>query len=350
MKAKLFQMATGVPWHIQQEVLDGLLYAPEADWQQAKPESVAIGPGRPLDGAQKATARGGIATIPIIGPIFRYSDWMTSFLELTTVESIARDLGVALSDSSVRGVLLEIDSPGGMVSGTGELAGMISAASALKPVVAYVSNYGASGAYWLSSAAQHIAVAPQAMLGSIGTIFTVSDPTKENPNRVVFVSDQSPDKRPDPTTEKGRAQFQKLVNDLTSIFVADVARNRQKTPEVVLENFGRGGLLVGEKAIAAGMADSIGTYESVLHDMDSGRLALRGARVAAAETPSARRTNNELARERPGLSVRQQGPGFGQQGFPGRPGLDGLRPDPLPNPGSPPALQARFGPGLCRTR
>jgi len=77
-----------------------------------------------------------------------------------------------------------------------------------------------------------------------------------------IVSSVSPNKRPDPATDVGRGQIQALVDELAGIFVGAVARNRGVTAEDVVQKFGRGGLLVGSSAVKAGMADSVGSFES----------------------------------------------------------------------------------------
>jgi capsid assembly protease len=298
MKAKLFQMATDVPWLIRQEALQGLLEIAAREnlftddirrqieaAKEKRAQVVAARGGRPLDGARRATVRDGVATIPVIGPIFRYSDWIAEACEMTTIEGLATDFDVAIESPSVRSILLEIDSPGGQVNGTGELAAQIAAARDKKPIAAYASQDACSGAYWLASSAREIVAAPTAMLGSIGVVVAVADPAKANSKTVEFVSSQSPRKRPDIATEGGRSEYQRIVDDLASVFIADVARNRSVSEETVLDGYGGGGLLIGRKAVEAGLADRLGSYESVFSDLASGRIAPRGARPEASNRP-----------------------------------------------------------------
>jgi ClpP class serine protease len=298
MKAKLFQMATGVPWLIRQEALQGLLEIAAREnlftddirrqieaAKEKRAQVVAARGGRPLDGARRATVRDGVATIPVIGPIFRYADFIAEACELTTIEGLATDFDAAIESPSVRSILLEIDSPGGQVAGTGELAATIAAARARKPIVAYGSDDVASAAYWLASAAQEIVAAPTSAIGSIGVVVAVADPAKANSKTVEFVSSQSPRKRPDIATEGGRSEYQRIVDDLASVFIADVARNRSVSEETVLDGYGGGGLLIGRKAVEAGLADRLGSYESVFSDLASGRIAPRGARPEASKRP-----------------------------------------------------------------
>ncbi len=232
-------------------------------------EAVESRRGLKIDGAEAGMVRrDGVAVIPICGPIYRYADWLVAMCGGATVEEIARDLRLALDDPSVRSILLSIDSPGGEAAGIGELAGMIRAANATKPVCAYVSNQGCSAAYWLASAAGEIVAAPAAMLGSIGVVmgYTKRD-DRPGTKTYEFVSSQSPNKRPDMETEKGRAEVQRIVDDLAEVFIASVAENRGTTSDQVASTFGRGGVLIGAKAVEVGMADRLGTFEGVLLEM-----------------------------------------------------------------------------------
>jgi ClpP class serine protease len=65
-------------------------------------------------------------------------------------------------------------------------------------------------------------------------------------------------------TEDGRAKVQATVDSLAQVFIDRVATFRGVTSRHVIENFGRGGLVVGAAAVAAGMADALGSLESVI--------------------------------------------------------------------------------------
>jgi ClpP class serine protease len=220
--------------------------------------------GRRLDNTREVTVRDGVATIPVLGPIFRYADFFTMISGGATVESIAQDLTVALDDPAVRSILLYIDSPGGEVNGINELGDMIFAARDSKPIVAYGSFLMASAAYWLGSAASRVVLDASALAGSIGVRTAVRDPSKVPSRTIEFISSQSPGKRSDPTTDAGRAQIQAEIDRLAEVFIGAVARNRGAAAERVIADFGRGGVLVGADAVAVGMADALGSYEGVL--------------------------------------------------------------------------------------
>jgi ClpP class serine protease len=223
------------------------------------PEAVAARLGRPLENTRHVTERDGTAIIPITGPIFRRANLFTEISGATSVEILATDIQAAIDNPSVSRLLLDVDSPGGQAAGIGDLAALIHASP--KPVTAFVGNMAASAAYWLAAAADHIVVSPNAMLGSIGVVASFR-PEKDAP--VKIINSQSPLKQAGPDTEPGRAEIQRVVDDLAAVFISDVAAYRHTDPDTVAAGFGRGGLLVGAKAVAAGMADAVGTLETLL--------------------------------------------------------------------------------------
>lgn len=270
MKGDLYEMALTVPWCITDEALEAMLSIaardplPEDEIARRLhgPKALALRNGMRHEDSRTMRVRDGVATIPIDGPIYRYADFFTNVSGGVTTEALARDLGAALSDPAIGAILLMVDSPGGEATGINELADTIYAARGRKPIVAYVEGYGASAAYWIASAADLVVADDTALIGSIGTVMGVPDPTKRISRTIDFVSTQSPKKRADPTQDAGRAYLQQLVDDMTEVFVAKVARNRGIATSAVLAV--EGGLLVGQKAVDAGLADVLGSEEQVM--------------------------------------------------------------------------------------
>lgn len=265
----VFQSICGLSWAITEEYLR-LMLSIAAREDLSDLEVVATKAGVPLNYTRTVTHRDGVAIIPIEGPISRRMNLITRFSGGTSVEVLATDLQTALDDRQIRSILLNIDSPGGDSNGIGEMTDLIYAARNRKPITAYVGHLAASGAYWLGSAASEIIIDSRAALGSIGVVTAIPDPTKTSSKDIVFVSSQSPHKRPDPTTDIGRAKIQELIDTIASLFIEAVARNRGIDTAIVQENFGQGGLIVGQAAINAGMADRIGSFESTLAGLTAG--------------------------------------------------------------------------------
>ncbi len=253
-----------IPWAIRPEWAKQMLTIARRDG--LTPESVAAELGQPLNNTRTVTVREGIATIPMSGPMFRYANIFADVSGATSYEALATDLRVALDDPSVQAVLLAVDSPGGEVFGASELSDMIFNARGTKPIVAHVSGFGASAAYWIASAADDVVTSSTGILGSLGVCMSVIVPGDEpdlfGDREIEFVSSQTPDKHLDPMSKAGREQHQAIVDKLAGVFVADAARNRGVTEATVLDRFGKGGTFIGTDAVAAGLADRVATFEA----------------------------------------------------------------------------------------
>lgn len=289
---KAFNAALDRPWAITEAGLRMVLTV--ANREGLDIEAVETQLGRKLANTQSVTERDGVAVLPINGPIARHANLFSAISGATSIDLLARDFTAALNNSSIRAILLHMDTPGGEVNGVAEFADMVYAARGKKPIYAYVGGLCASAGYWIGSAADVIICDQTAMLGSIGVIAAVPDPAYDSAGDVVFVSSQSPKKRPDPTTAEGKTDIQSTIDSLAQIFVETVARNRGVTADTVLESFGQGGVFVGKEAIAAGLADRLGSYEDVLAQL-AGRQQAAAQRLAAAEqtlTSALERTSN----------------------------------------------------------
>lgn len=271
------------PWAITREVMDTIMEI--AQRENMSPEAVAQKLGRPLENTYDVEFRDGVAILPVQGPLFRYANLFTMLSGATSYDLLARDFAKAVDDPNVSSILLNIDSPGGEANGVSEFADQIAAARGKKPIVAYVGGMGASAAYWLASAADEIVASDTAILGSIGTVMSVKDTRERDEKSGVktyeVVSSQSPYKRTDPASDAGRQKMQDLVDSLSEVFVAKVAAYRGTTTDDVLENYGKGGVFVGQAAVNAGLADSVGSYEGVIASLKSRAFGGRGPMAAA---------------------------------------------------------------------
>jgi ClpP class serine protease len=237
--------------------------------------------GTPLDGTRTAMVRDGVASIPIFGPIFPRANLVTSSAGSTSLDALMRDFRVAQASPQVDSIVLVVDSPGGMVSGLGEAADAIR--NSAKPVTSFVTGMAASAAYWLASQAREVVLDRTASVGGIGVVATVTrqEATDANGRRAYeIVSSGAPNKRPDLTTEEGRAAIQAEVDAIEEQFVADVAAGRRTTPPVVRARFGRGGMVAAANAVGSGMADRVSTLEATLQQL---------ARRTAQSSPAGRR-------------------------------------------------------------
>lgn len=253
---------SAAPWAMTSDAVEALMNqaASAGNWDL---EALAAKTGTPLKQSRNIQMRGNTAVIQIIGPVFRYDSLWTRYLGLQTLEDLSKDFSTLQGEEfkdSVKKIILVFDSPGGQATGIAELADMIKRSK--KPVIAYVDGMAASAAYWLASAASKIVVSKTAELGSIGAVMSVR--TDRDGGVVRITSSQSPLKNAGPETEDGRNELQQRIDALAQIFIEDVAAYRNLPVETVLNDFGRGGIRMGEEAVKLGMADAVSTFEELV--------------------------------------------------------------------------------------
>lgn len=279
---RALEAALNATWAMEERALETMLDV-LARANEPTPEALEAYRAKALDKAQRASVRDGVAILNAEGPMVKRANWLSEISGATSYDILRRDLQTALDDSKVRAILLNVDSPGGEAMGTGELAQAVFDARGRKPIIAYVGGYGASAAYWLASAADKVVIDPSAILGSIGVqvAYVEREPAKGE-KRYRFVSSQSPNKNPDIGTEAANKQVQETIDAMAQVFVDAVARNRGVDVETVLSKFGKGGIFVGQAAVDAGLADGLGTFESVLAELAAGRGGKKAARNVGA--------------------------------------------------------------------
>jgi signal peptide peptidase SppA len=216
-----------------------------------------------------------VAVIPVIGPIYSRGSY---YYGGSSVNLIAKDFTSALEDNSIKAIILNVNSPGGEITGVSELANLIYESRGKKPIVAYISGMGASAAIWIATSADKVVIADTGEAGSIGVV-SVHTSYKDYEKKlgiqeIEIVSSQSPKKRLDVTTDAGKADVQRIVDELADVFVASVARNRNVTTEKVINDFGNGSVLVGKSAVDAGLVDETGSLESVLKSLNVNKPTL----------------------------------------------------------------------------
>ncbi len=182
-------------------------------------------------------------------------------------DSTAALLRQALSDDSVKAVVLRVDSPGGSVFASEVIANEVQALQAAgKPVVASMSSVAASGGYWISVVADRVIASPATVTGSIG-VFGMF-PTYQRTLQAVGVSTDgigttpwSGQLRPDREMSQPMKQlFQLMINDTYDDFISGVAELRALDKQVV-DGVAQGQVWTGQDALKHGLIDELGTYE-----------------------------------------------------------------------------------------
>jgi len=129
-----------------------------------------------IHGARRPDDRtaGIVAVLPLFGTIFPRANMMTDVSGATSAERFGARFVELVKNPDVGAIVIDVDSPGGQVSGVDELARKIYDARGQKPIVAVSNHLMASAAYWIGTAADEVVVSPSAEVGSIG-VFAVHE-------------------------------------------------------------------------------------------------------------------------------------------------------------------------------
>jgi signal peptide peptidase SppA len=208
-----------------------------------------------------------IAVIQVQGGLMPRGSWFG-----TSLSALASQVRRAAADADVASIILDIDSPGGTVSGTPEAATAVRDAAAQKPVVAIANTLAASAAYWIGSQASEFVMAPSADVGSIGAMILHQDVSgfldRMGVKLTMIRSEQSPLKNEahpfGPLSEGAQGFLQQRANEAGAEFIRAVASGRRVTQTKVREDFGQGRVYGAREAVARGMADRVATLDEVI--------------------------------------------------------------------------------------
>ena len=216
-------------------------------------------------GAADGLAAGGdtIAVIPFDGTIAGTGVSPTDI----TPESFLKLLERAQDDDSVKAVVLRVNSPGGTVAASEEIATYVKQAT--KPVVVSVGDEDASGAYMVSSQADAIVANPGSAVGSIGVIMEVPNASalldKIGLSFKVLHAGKYKDAgspfRELTTTET--AMLQDQIDQVYGQFI-DIVASGRRLPRSRVESMATGWAWNGAEAKKLGLVDEIGTYKDAL--------------------------------------------------------------------------------------
>lgn len=236
--------------------------------------------------------RNGVAIIPVHGIIAKRMNLFTRISGGISTQLLKRDILAAVDDPQVRSIILDVDSPGGTVDGTEELADAIAAAAGVKQVVAYTDGLMTSAAYWIASAADMIYISGETpTIGSIGVVTAHVDYSGYEEKIGVKTTEIYAGKYKRiaseyrPLSTEGRAYLQDQVDYLYSIFVNKVSAHRAGQLSIPKEGtipWAEGKLFTGIQALEAGLVDGVETKDRIIADMAQDAAGMiRRERVAA---------------------------------------------------------------------
>lgn len=209
-----------------------------------------------------------IMILPIKGVIVSDGGSTGLFGEESTVSSdVLEKLDSIEGDDSVKAVILEINSPGGTVVASKEIAEKIKKLN--KPVVAWIREYGASGAYWIASSSDYIVADELSVTGSIGVIGSylefsrLFDKYGVDYERLVAGDYKDAGTQYKKLTKNERDMLQKKLNLIHKKFKEDVSRNRNISSEKI-DDIANGIFYLGYEAYELGLVDKLGNKEDAI--------------------------------------------------------------------------------------
>lgn len=210
-----------------------------------------------------------VAVIRVSGVIAMDSGDGVFSYEATTPEEFRNQLEQALHDSSVKAILVEINSPGGSVVASEEIAEAIKEARQKKPVVAWLGEIATSGGYYVASASSYIVADPGTITGSIGVISVFPEYSrlleKLGINMTVIKAGEYKDFSTGyrPLTEEERRMVEEIIYDFYEQFIAEVASNRNLSEEHV-RSVAEGKIYSAKRAKELGLVDEVGTRRAAI--------------------------------------------------------------------------------------
>lgn len=275
--------AAGYPamWVTQAGELAGLDVKPQGHGLNLASGIAQVLAGRSGGASSANTSGSKVAIIPIQGTVQKRG----GYCSLGTKDLVAQ-INAANRDPEISAIVLDIDSPGGQVDGTEELAQAVALSG--KPVVAYIDGLGASAAYWIASQASTIFInsASTAYAGSLGVlcmnIFQGAYLEKQGYKVEILRSTRAVDKARmngvEEITPEVRAAVQADLDQIGETFIAAVEKGRAGKLSAKEDVF-TGKVYNGADAKKHGLVDTIGSLQDAVNH--AAKLAQSGGGKSA---------------------------------------------------------------------
>ncbi len=217
--------------------------------------------------AADVEASGNIAHIELTGVIVSHAPGSFMDSGFTDATEIIKLIEKADKNPDIKGILLEVNSPGGSGVASWEIVEALDRVNKTK--VAWIREGGASGAYWAASATDHIVASPISLTGSIGVIASYIDFAgtleRYNASYQRLVSGKYKDMGTSlrHLTDKEEKMFQEKLDKMRDFFIDSVAQHRDMEREDVA-GLAEGQLFLGTEAKELGLIDSLGGKEDAV--------------------------------------------------------------------------------------
>lgn len=203
----------------------------------------------------------GVAIIEVCGTLVQKLGTLRPYSGMSGYDGIRQNFLTALYDPDVKAIMLDIDSPGGEVSGCFDLVDAIYQARGKKPIWSVLNEHAYSAAYAIASAADRIVVPRTGGVGSVGVIWMHIDWSKALAGagfKVTFITygEAKADGHPEiPLSAEALARFQSDIDTMGELFVTTVARNRNISADSVRDT--QAVTYLGAAGVSCGLADAV---------------------------------------------------------------------------------------------
>lgn len=214
---------------------------------------------------------GDVGVITIYGPLVNDDSVWNKYDGLTGFPEIRDALVHAASDTSIKGIVLDINSGGGAVSGVSDTAELIDKIDAgIKPIHAFSDGGIMSAAYWLGSSARTLEIGKVTEAGSLGVLTVHSERSKMLANAGINVTVMRAGEfkalgNPyEALSEPAKKEIQGQLDFMYTMFINHVAVARGVSYPVADQKMGQGRVFIGSEAVDVGLADSVSSFDAVV--------------------------------------------------------------------------------------
>lgn len=244
-----------------------------------------------------------IARLSIAGPMTKFDTSMSALFGGTStvrLRKATKAILAAHAAGQVKAVFIDVDSPGGTVEGTAELAAAIRKLRATMPVFVHAEDTAASAALWVGTQGSRFTCGPAAKIGSMGILAQLVDASKAGQDGTVkpividsgkFKAIGAPGR---PITPEQRAELQRHVDSLASVFRNDVLAGRPNMTKAQIDEAATARVFIGADAVRVGLCDAVCTsdeaYEYAQQHMNDTPQPVRRGPGEGTKTPAANRS------------------------------------------------------------
>lgn len=213
----------------------------------------------------------GVAKIDVDGTTVMKLGSLRPYSGMTGYDGLRQNVMEALQDSRVKAIMLDIDSPGGEVSGLFDFVDFLAWANTQKPVFAVLTESAYSAGYAIASAARRIYVPRTGGTGSIGVLWMhcdFSQAIKDKGVAVTFVTRgllKTDGAEELPLSAEARARAQADIDTIGGIFEATVAQNRGLSSTKIRDM--QAGTFLGAESVLVGLADEVLAPDAAFQDI-----------------------------------------------------------------------------------